>query len=516
MKRTKLIASLMMCVMCLSVLSVGVYAAVNVGFSFNSQLTFNPEGVYVDISAQMYRGTNYALLSPLSGEGYSFTGNNYDIIDGEPAGNTAISWENIPSVTLVPGNRTVKYRIEVTNMSEESIQGTASPSISGTIGSGNTSTVGGVTTTTYDNLTTTEYSQYIKNIQPNDTQVYEYIVELNENASSATINVSIGFNFVERAFYTIEFMPSTTDNFELNYVNLGFYPQSYVGNTFNNILEEKLNTSSLVETGKIYTTFDGCNSPISGNDATPNLVENKEYLYSDGNKYVRVENASYDYDADNYTYSNGEAIDESNKIIWFKVEPIQWRVVVDNESTAYATLLCENAITSNIPFYPGDISYNDVENYARSDNTIRNYLLNYFYNDAFSIFNKSNIENRDFAEGECEYSPSDYVTSAISDQPVWLPTYTDYSSKFNFENTKTLRTCAPTDFAIVNEVGLASGNPTTLRVDNVACPYYTSTGNPAERVYQVSANGALDGGQYNVNSSAFGNLGIRPAIYYYI
>ena len=210
MKRTKLIASLMMCVMCLSVLSVGVYAAVNVGFSFNSQLTFNPEGVYVDISAQMYRGTNYALLSPLSGEGYSFAGNNYDIIDGEPAGNTAISWEDIPSVTLVPGNRTVKYRIEVTNMSEESIQGTASPSISGTIGSGDTSTVGGVTT--------------------------------------------------------------------------------------------------------------------------------------------------------------------------------------------------------------------------------------------FSIFNKSNIENRDFAEGECEYSPSDYVTSAISDQPVWLPTYTDYSSKFNFENTKTLRTCAPTDF----------------------------------------------------------------------
>ena len=61
-------------------------------------------------------------------------------------------------------------------------------------------------------------------------------------------------------------------------------------------------------------------------------------MYSDGNKYVRVENASYDYDSDNYTYSNGEAIDESNKIIWFKVEPIQWRVVVDNESTAYATL----------------------------------------------------------------------------------------------------------------------------------------------------------------------------------
>lgn len=134
----------------------------------------------------------------------------------------------------------------------------------------------------------------------------------------------------------------------------------------------------------------------------------------------------------------------------------------------------------------------------------------------FSIFNKSNIENRDFAEGECEYTPSDYVTSAISDQPVWLPTYYDYTSKFNFENTETLRTCAPTDFAIVNEVGLANGNPTTLRTDNVACPYYTSTGNPAERVYQVSANGALDGGQYNVNSSAFGNLGIRPAIYYYI
>ena len=32
----------------------------------------------------------------------------------------------------------------------------------------------------------------------------------------------------------------------------------------------------------------------------------------------------------------------------------------------------------------------------------------------------------------------------------------------------------------------------------------------------VTVNGNLDGGVYNVYSSAYGCLGIRPAIYYYI
>ena len=65
MKRTKLVASLMMCVFCLSFLVVGVFAAVNVSFGLTGQLTFNPEGVYVKVSGQMYRGENYGTLAPL-------------------------------------------------------------------------------------------------------------------------------------------------------------------------------------------------------------------------------------------------------------------------------------------------------------------------------------------------------------------------------------------------------------------------------------------------------------------
>ena len=213
MKRTKLVASLMMCVFCLSFLVVGVFAAVNTNFGLAGTITFNPEGVYVTVSGQVYRGETHANLKPLTTD-KRFTlpeQNNYDMIDGAMQGNFPMEvWNNVGYVTLSPSFRAMKYRIEVRNDSTKAgIKGEATVNITGvgnsTLTPSSSSTAGGVTTSKYTNFTTTEYGQYIKNIQPNDTQIYEFIVELNKDIQTeVTINVSIDFNFIDDKMYQIE------------------------------------------------------------------------------------------------------------------------------------------------------------------------------------------------------------------------------------------------------------------------------------------------------------------------
>ena len=57
MKKTRLVTTISMCVLCLSFLVVGVWAAASsVNFSLSGNLQFYPEGVYVELSGQVYRG----------------------------------------------------------------------------------------------------------------------------------------------------------------------------------------------------------------------------------------------------------------------------------------------------------------------------------------------------------------------------------------------------------------------------------------------------------------------------
>ena len=524
MKRTKLVASLMMCVFCLSFLVVGVWAAVStVNFNLSGQLTFNPEGVYVKVSGQMYRGENYGTLAPLTASNYILPEmTNYDEVDGIPAGNLPLSTWTAPDVTLVPGERAVKYRIEVTNVSEAGIMGKATATIKGGTGTANSTTAGGVITTTYDNLTVTEYAQYIKNIQPNDTQVYELVVELNQSATSATINVSISFDFADDKMYQIEWEGNT-----YNYVNMGSYPQRYVGNTMNAELEALLssNDNSLVETGKIYTTFDDCNLPTSTSvtDANPILVESKEYAYIDGNTYVRMETP--DFNSASYTYMNGETVPamvqsgETTKYPaqWYKVEPIQWRVLNSTEilagTTNQAVLLSELALSANTSFYPtATTSYGDVNNYARSDNPLRSYLTTYFYNQALTSEEQAKVTGRDFTEGELEYTASDTVTSALSDQKVWLPTRADYiNSSYGFSTSTaetSTRYCSPSDFAIANYAYVNTSYTTSARQNGGTTIYWTSSAYSASlNAYTVISYGTVTG-----NSVKLENRAARPAL----
>ena len=461
----------------------------------------------ITLSGSQYSGATHAVLAP-TGSG-SFTGGT-TITDSS----STVNWDSLEA-NLTTTERAVKYRMEVTNNTEAGIKGVGEFTITGQ-SKPTPTTAGGVNTYEFTNYTVTEYAQYIQNIQPNDTQVYELVVELNQSADNATINVSISFDFTDDKMYQIEWEGNT-----YNYVNMGKYPQRYVGNTMNTELEALLqaNDPALKETTKVYTTFDDCNLPTStsAKDATPILVKSKQYTYIDGNTYARMETP--DFNSTTYTYMNGETV-TSGQAAWFKVEPIQWRVLTNNyNSTGSAMLLSELALSANTSFYPVyDTSYGDINNYARSDNAIRNYLTTYFYNQALTSEEQAKVTGRNFTEGELENKGVDEtdIISALSDQKVWLPTRADYiNSGYGFATSTSTsddaRLCSPSDFAIANRArgdSVSTSYTTPARQNGGTTYYWTSaSARPSSGTANfVSVNGAVG------TASVHATYAVRPAL----
>ena len=520
MKRTKLVASLMMCVFCLSFLVVGVWAAVStVNFNLSGQLTFNPEGVYVKVSGQMYRGENYGTLAPLTTSNYILPEmTNYDEVDGVPAGNLPLSTWTAPDVTLVPGERAVKYRIEVTNVSEAGISGTGAFTIVGQTNPTPT-TAGGVNTYTFADYTVTEYAKYIKNIQPNDTQVYELVVELNQSATSATINVSISFDFTDETTYSITWNSNT-----YNYVNMGSYPQRYVGSTMNEELEEWYTTQIPVGSYTAYKGYTNNSGIYRKNDP----VVYNAYNYIDGNTYVRIETP--DFNSKTYTYMNGEQVTTDGTTVkpaWFKVEPIQWRVLnsseISNGTTNKAVLLSELALSANTTYY---YDYTAAINESTSgyagykDSTIREFLTaakevdgsgnkvsEGFYYEALTKEEQEKVTARTLEDGVLDPSSKITAGTSVTDK-VWLPTYEDYNSNYGF--TSTTRLCSPSDFAIANYAYLnTSTSYTTPARQSGGTTFYltSSAASSSNNAYHVRTDGSVF--YYYVY---FENLAARPAL----
>ena len=67
MKRTRIVALVSTLCICLALLATGVWAAVStVNFSLNGNLKYYPEGVYVELSGQVYRGDSLDTLEPIT------------------------------------------------------------------------------------------------------------------------------------------------------------------------------------------------------------------------------------------------------------------------------------------------------------------------------------------------------------------------------------------------------------------------------------------------------------------
>ena len=185
MKRTRIVALVSTLCICLALLATGVWAAVStVNFSLNGNLKYYPEGVYVELSGQVYRGDSLDTLEPITSNS-RFTlekQTNFDNTDGEPSGNFPIKSWNIGSLPFAPQLRFIKIEVNVTNYSDFEIIGT--PTIKGIDASDSDITI-----------TDPGYVYAYKG----ETGTYELILQLKDNATEITSqDITISFD-IEKA-----------------------------------------------------------------------------------------------------------------------------------------------------------------------------------------------------------------------------------------------------------------------------------------------------------------------------
>lgn len=121
MKRTKIIASICASLLCLSALVMAVYAVISSSFAVKTTLTFDPNGFYVSVRGQVYRGDSLDNMTPLTTkESYTLatTGSSNTSDAAEPAEMRA--WEP-DVVNFLPSEKYVQFRLFVTNKGEQDV-----------------------------------------------------------------------------------------------------------------------------------------------------------------------------------------------------------------------------------------------------------------------------------------------------------------------------------------------------------------------------------------------------------
>lgn len=182
MKRGKVLITLATTILCLGLLVFGVYSAVTVDFAFGGTLNFSPEGVFVDIKGQVYRGEDYLNLEAIEGDEFTFNATNYDDSTGVTSGNFPInSWN--PEVAFLPAKTFIQYYIEITNVSSESIS--AIPSDMAAI----------------SDVTVWQNCAEILRIDPGETAKYELNLEYTGTASISNVSFNINFDIRTTSAY---------------------------------------------------------------------------------------------------------------------------------------------------------------------------------------------------------------------------------------------------------------------------------------------------------------------------
>ena len=147
---------------------------------------------------------------------------------------------------------------------------------------------------------------------------------------------------------------------------------------------ERINYSGNTDTAGSYILFGEYPQTLKASSVTiTNTTPNGAgyYLGSDGERYAMVVATPYiDISRTIYTFGDGSDI-INGSVYYFKVEPIKWRILEENNGTAL--ILCEMLIDNH--------RYDDdSNNYEESE--IRTWLNDEFYNTAFNEYQKEIIE----------------------------------------------------------------------------------------------------------------------------
>ena len=234
---------------------------------------------------------------------------------------------------------------------------------------------------------------------------------------------------------TPELQYNQTDNYY--YYELGSYPQSRVDDQLNAYLLE--NRASLTQY-KAYNNYE---------------YENLAYEYQ-GNTYVDA----YGYD-------------------FYLVEAIVWRLLnvdeyFNNASTPLVTTI--NSITGGVPWDDSTNSLLQPEGNWAENPSIKRWLNDNFYNDAFTDEEKQYILNTQVGNGDGTTATDIFLLSR--DQ---INSYLD------------AKRCDPTDYASMN---------------GAEVPYFTINVNSINRVYTIQSNGGE-----STDSLKDTDRGIRPGLF---
>lgn len=205
------------------------------------------------------------------------------------------------------------------------------------------------------------------------------------------------------------------------------------------------------------------------------------------------------------SYQQGAIKNENNETTGFKTEPIQWRIlkIENGKALLLSSKILDAGMYNSTSATVGGYYAN---NYARSD--IREWLINDFYNNAFSLAEKQCIVATTLDNSACETSYnasghySKYSSESTTDK-VFLLSKSEadtYASKY-FSSV-------PTDYAYSNGFKPGQSNPPSNHW------YLRTAGNNTFQIYYVQIRFGVYKTYFNWHDDALqANMGVRPAIY---
>ena len=324
------------------------------------------------------------------------------------------------------------------------------------------------------------------------------------SATTLTINATSSLNYSPPLY---EKEDEVINGQTYTFVYFGRYPQTYVGDAMNATLESWYTNQPVAET---YTAYKG----YSGSALNEPVVYNA-YNYIDGNTYCQVPQADL-YSGGAKTFNDGTTI-VNGETYWFKVEPIQWRVLTENytdtENVATVSyLLSEYCLTANTTFNPSITNTNHTH-YSAETNALRPFLNEVFYKDAFTTKEQALIAQRTLTDADLDGTGSVGDIASTEKLNVFAPSYydminTDYGFNSSYSNYDQQRKASATDFAMAN-YAYKSTNTNSQDIHGLASSYYwTSTAASASfNAYFVDA-----GGNVLSNSVYLESFAARPAL----
>ena len=248
---------------------------------------------------------------------------------------------------------------------------------------------------------------------------------------------------------------------------------------------------------------------ISNLDSNAIVQTNGWYKYK-GEYYSKINAKIFNTDSSLYKFESGTTI-VNGKSYWFKCEPIKWKVLSNQNGTAF---LLSQKIIDNRKFHDNysertiDGKTIQPNNYKYS--SLRSWLNGFFYDSAF-IFNKSYIQTTSVNNAaSTTHSNSNAFVCDDTEDNVFLPSYRDYrNTSYGFPNTTTYdtRRCSS-----ASDYTRASKNNYNISGTYASYGnYWTRSPSPDNKTYNhgIDGTGILQQNNFLV---AYESIGVRPAI----